>query len=231
VRSAAASVVAGIAALFMAAPASANSLLTSPVPVYNWYFGAGIMAVHHTGFVPNTDNQYNVEKYEPGGKAYIGYRINNTFSAELGFDYFGSTSFNEGFPTMSTERSFAVTGTVLVFSPPMSEWMPGADRMWTSVPVRLFARGGFAYKNIHQDAFDGTFEEGILSFVIGGGAQIEIDPRWFMRVEYEFVSSAVGGPSQPFTALNGLFTADFGGTNRVVNAMHTEVAVSGGFRF
>jgi hypothetical protein len=32
-------------------------------------------------------------------------------------------------------------------------------------------------------------------------------------------------------ALNGLFTADFSGTKREVNAMHTEIAASGGFRF
>lgn len=223
---------AAVAALFGAYPASANPLLTSPVPVYDWYVGGGVFMNHHTGFVPNTNNQYNVEKYEPGGKVFLGYRFDDTFSGELSFDYFGETSFFEkGFPTMSTERSFAVTGTVLAFTPPVSEWMPFADRMWMPVPVRLFARGGLAYKNIHQEAFDGTFDEGILSFVVGGGAEFEIDPRWFMRVEYEFVSTALNGPSQPFTALNGLFTARFGGTARVVNVMNTEIAVSGGFRF
>lgn len=230
VRSAATGIVAGAVALFMAVPAGANPLL-SPVPVYDWYFGAGVMPVHHTGFVPNTNSKYNIETYGPGGKVFVGYRINDVFSTELGFDYFGSVSFNEGFPTMSTERSFALTGTVLVFSPPVSEWMPFADQIWMSAPVRLFARGGFAYKHIHQEAFNGTFNEGILSFVLGGGAQFDIDPRWFMRIEYEFVSPALNGPSQPFSALNGLFTASLGGTSRVVNVMHTEIAISGGMRF
>ena len=231
VRATAAGVVAGIAALFIAAPASADPLLTSPVPVYDWYVGAGVYMDHHTGFVPNTNNIYNVEKYEPGGKAFVGYHINDTFSAELSVDYFGSTSFYEGFPNQSTERSFAVTGTVLAFTPPVSEWMPWADKIWMPVPVRLFARGGLAYKNIHQQADDGTFDEGILSFVVGGGAEFEISPRWFARFEYEFVSTALNGPSEPFTALNGLFTAHLGGTARVVNVMNTELALSAGYRF
>jgi hypothetical protein len=232
VRAAAVGVLATVAASFGIGPATADSRLTSPVPVYDWYVGAGVFADHHTGFVPNTNNMYNIEKYEPGGKAFVGYRINDTFSTELSFDYFGSTSFYEGFPTMSTERSFAVTGTVLAFTPPMSEWMPWYnDVMPSTMPVRLFARGGLAYKNIHQEAYDGTFDEGILSFVVGGGAEFEITPRWFARVEYEFVSTALSGPSEPFTALNGLFTAHLGGTARVVNVMNTEIAVSGGFRF
>lgn len=231
VRAAAAGVVASAITLFMAAPAGADPLL-SPRPVYDWYVGGGVFMNHHTGFVPNTNQQFNVEKYEPGGKVFVGWQFDRDWAAELSVDYFGSTSFFEkGFATMSTERSFAVTGTVLWFTPPVAEWMPFADRIWMPAPVRLFARGGLAYKNIHQEAQDGTFDEGVLSFVVGGGAQFDIDPRWFMRVEYFFVSSALNGPSQPFSALNGLFTANLGGTARVVNVMNTEIAVSGGFRF
>jgi len=215
------------AQLFAPAPALADQFL-SPMPVYNWYFGAGAQEVHHTGFVPNKP-WYNMEKYEPGAKAYVGYRFNDIISAELGFDYLGSNTFDEGFPTLSTERSFAITGTALFFTPPMSQW-PIPIPTW-GIPVRAFARGGLAYKNIHQTAFDGTFDEGILSFVVGAGAEFEFSPRWFVRAEYEFISTAVGGPCQPFTALNGLFTARFGGTQRVVNAMHTELAVSAGMRF
>ncbi len=197
-----------------------------PVPEYRWYAGVGVDGVHHTGFVPNSNNVYNMQKYEPGAKGFVGYRINDIFAVELGLDYLGATSFYEGFPALSTERSYAVTGSVLVYSPPVSQWL-----MPTLVPVRLYARGGLAYKNIHQDAADGTFDEGILSFVIGGGGEFNITPRWFMRVEYEFISTAVGGPSEPFPALNDLFIADFGGTHRVVNAMHTEIGVSAGVRF
>lgn len=233
VRAATASVVAGIAAIFLAAPAEANPLL-SPKPVYEWYVGGGVFMNHHTGFVPNTNNQYNVEKYEPGGKAFVGWQFDKDWAAELSVDYFGETSFFEkGFATMSKERSFAVTATVLWFTPPMSAWMPWYNAIVPSSmpPVRAFARGGLAYKNIHQEAQDGTFDEGILSFVVGGGAEFDIDPRWFMRVEYFFVSTALNGPSQPFSALNGLFTAHLGGTARVVNVMNTEIAVTGGFRF
>ncbi len=210
---------------------SASANPPGPGPVYDWYVGTGVFGDHHTGFVPNTNNIHNLEKYEPGGKAFVGYRIDDSWSTELSFDYFGSTSFYEGFSTASTERSFALTASVLWFTPPMSEWVPFADRIWMPAPVRLFARGGLAYKNIHQEAFDGNFDEGILSFVVGGGAEFEINLRWFMRVEYEFVSTALNGPSEPFTALNGLFTAHWGGTARVVNVMNTELAISAGFRF
>ena len=215
-------------------PAPIYKTLTSPVPVYDWYVGGGVFMDHHTGFVPNTNNVYNVEKYEPGGKVFVGWHFDPDWSAELSIDYFGSTDFYEkGFPTMSTERSFAVTGTVLWFTPPVADWMPFYDRIVPAdtMPIRLFARGGLAYKNIHQDAFDGTFDEGTLAFVVGGGAEFEISDRWFARFEYEYVSTALNGPSEPFTALNGLFTAHLGGTARVVNVMNTELAFSLGYRF
>ena len=227
-----------------AAPASAADISTaapkpvykflSPKPVYDWYVGAGAFMDHHTGFVPKTNNMYNVEKYEPGGKVFVGWHFDRDWAAEFSVDYFGETSFNEkGFPTQSKERSFAVTGSVLWFTPPMSEWMPFYNDVIPAMvpPIRMFARGGLAYKNIHQEAYDGTFDEGTVAFVVGGGAELEIDPRWFARFEYEFVSTALNGPSEPFTALNGLFTAHLGGTARVVNVMNTELAFSLGYRF
>jgi len=45
------------------------------------------------------------------------------------------------------------------------------------------------------------------------------------------MSTALNGPSEPFTALNGLFTAHLGCTARVVDVMNTELAVSAGYRF
>ncbi len=212
------------AQLFAAGAARAQSIMSS-VPVYDWYVGVGAFGNHHTGFSP-LNHAYNMQSYAVGGKAFVGYQFNEAVAAEVSFDYFGCASFPEGFPTDSKECSFAVTATGLLYSPPVSEWL-----MPTLVPIKLFARGGFAYKNIHQDSYDGAFDEGIFAFVVGGGAEFEIDPRWFMRVEYEYVSTAIGGPSEPYAALNDLFTANFGGTNRVVNAMHTEIAVSGGMRF
>lgn len=235
----------GCAAQFGAAPARAADLpppapapvfkaLTSPVRVYDWYVGGGVFMDHHTGFVPNTNNMYNVEKYEPGGKAFVGWHFDPDWAVELSVDYFGETSFYEkGFSTMSKERSFALTASVLWFTPPLSEWVPWYNDIMPSMmpPVRAFARGGFAYKNIHQEAQDGTFDEGTVAFVVGGGAEFELSERWFARFEYEFVSTALNGPSEPFTALNGLFTAHLGGTARVVNVMNTELALSAGYRF
>jgi opacity protein-like surface antigen len=211
------------AQIFLSAAACAQSV-NIPFPEYRYYGGVGVGGVHHTGYVPHSI--YNAEAYDAGFKGFLGYRLNGSFALELGYDYVGTSTFDEGFATPSRERSFALTGTAIYFSPPMSEWL-----MPTFVPVRMLARGGLAYKNIHQAAADGTFDEGILSFVIGGGAEFELSPRWFMRLEYEFVSTAVGGPSEPFRALNGLFTADFGGTQRVINVMHTELAASIGVRF
>jgi opacity protein-like surface antigen len=193
-------------------------------PDYRFYVGVGGFGVHHTGYVPNST--FNSEAYRLGFKGFAGWRFADHFAFEASLDYLGSNTFDEGLATPSTERSVALTGTVLAFTPPLSEWL-----FPTLVPVRAFARGGLAFKNIHQEAADGTFNEGILSFVIGGGADFDISPRWFVRGEYEFISSAVGGPSQPFPALNGLFTANFGGTHRVINVMHTELAVSLGYRF
>jgi len=231
-RAVAAGLMAVVAAGTLVTPAVAGSTLPSRAPVYDWYVGGGLFMDHHTGFVPNTNNVYNVEKYEPGGKVFFGYQFDRDWAAEFSVDYFGETSFYEkNFPTQSKERSFAVTGSVLWFTPPITEWMPWADKIWWPAPMRLFARGGLAYKNIHQEAYDGTFDEGTVAFVVGGGAEFNFDPNWFMRIEYEFVSTALNGPSEPFTALNGLFTAHLGGTARVVNVMNTELAVSAGYRF
>ncbi len=233
-RAAAVALVAIAAALAFVAPAAADPMLAPPTPMYDWYAGGGVFMNHHTGFVPNTNNTYNVEKYEPGGKAFVGWQFDRDWAAEFSVDYFGETDFYEkGFPTESKERSFAVTGSVLWFTPPVSTWLPFYSHVMPRemIPIRLFARGGLAYKNIHQEAYDGTFDEGTLAFVVGGGAEFEISPRWFARFEYEFVSTALNGPCEPFTALNGLFTAHLGGTARVVNVMNTELAISAGYRF
>jgi hypothetical protein len=143
-RAAAAGLMAAVAAVMFVTPAAAGTLLTSQTPMYDWYVGGGAFMDHHTGFVPNTNNMYNVEKYEPGGKVFFGYHFDRDWSAEFSVDYFGETSFFEkGFPTESKERSFAVTGSVLWFTPAVSTWMPFYNDVMPSgmVPIRLFARG------------------------------------------------------------------------------------------
>ena len=213
------------AQFFASTAAHANDWsLAPPPPDYRLYAGIGAFGVHHTGYVPNT--KYNSESYHPGAKVFVGYMLYNNLALELGVDYMGTASFNEGLAYPSKETSVALTGTAIYFTPPLSEWL-----VQTWVPTRAFVRGGLAYKQIHQEAANGTFDEGILSFVIGGGAEVELSKEWFLRGEYEFISTAVGGPSEPFAAINGAFTANFGGTYHVINVMHTELAVAVGRRF
>jgi hypothetical protein len=45
-------------------------------------------------------------------------------------------------------------------------------------------------------------------------------------MEYEFLSTAIGGPSQPTPALNSLSIVHFGGTQRAINVMHTPLALT-----
>jgi hypothetical protein len=74
-------------------------------------------------------------------------------------------------------------------------------------------------------------DEGILAFVVGAGLEVEFTPRLFGRVEYEFVSTAIGGPNQAVPTLKGLFDLNIGGTRRVINLMTTPISVSLGYRF
>jgi hypothetical protein len=104
----------------------------------------------------------------------------------------------------SRERSHAIGATGMLYLP---EMLPDL------VPTRLFLRGGFAYKDISHVAAVGTFHEGVISWVAGFGLQFELTSRIFMRLEYEFVSRGIGG------------------TNRVINVMHTPLSASLGVRF
>jgi len=136
--------VVGVAAQLGISAASADTLRMSPTPVYDCYVGRGALMNHQTGFVPNTNNMSNLEKYEPGGKVFVGWHFDEDWATELSFDYFGESSFYEGLLTISKKRSFAVTGTVLWFTPPRSTWTPLYNGVMPGAmgPVRLFPRGG-----------------------------------------------------------------------------------------
>jgi hypothetical protein len=111
----------------------------------------------------------------------------------------------------------------MFFSPNLSSWV-GAP-----VPIHAFVRFGLAYKDIHHSAFDGTFNEGILSAVFGAGWEYRISPRLFVRFEYEYISTALTGPPQSVPGLQGLWHVAIGGTHRAINVMHTPIALTVGW--
>jgi hypothetical protein len=189
-----------------------------------FYIGGAANWVHHTGYVPN--QQWNVEHYAFGGKAFGGFRINPYVHVEVVCHYLGKVPFDEGFPTPSYERSYAVSGSVLLVSPSISQWIGT-----THLPIHAFVRFGLAYKGITQIAFDGTLREATESGVFGAGLEYRPSSKIFVRMEYEFISSAIGGTSLSVPALNSLFNVEFGGTRRVINVMHTPLALTLGIYF
>jgi OmpA-like transmembrane domain len=200
-----------------------------PPPPVAWspfYVGAALNWVHHTGYVPNTP--HSAQAYTFGGKVFGGYRITPGnriapgIQLELAYHYLGEVAFNEGSPILSHERSQAVAGSVMFFAPNLSPWI-GAP-----VPIHVFVRVGAAYKDIHHSAFYGTFNEGILSAVLGVGWEYRILPRLFVRVEYEYLSTAIGGPLQSVPGLEGDYHVTIGGTRRAINVMHTPLALTVG---
>jgi outer membrane protein with beta-barrel domain len=194
------------------------------VPFSRFYVGAAFNWTHHTGYVPNTT--FSVERYTVGGKVFGGYRLNEVVQLEGAYHYLGRVPFYEGVLTNSHESSWAVSGSVFLVSPPISNWIGP-----THVPIHAFVRFGLAYKDITHESVFGTFHEGILSGVFGAGWEYRLTPSVFARVEYEFLSTAIGGGSQNIPALNSLFQVNIGATNRVVNVMHTPLAVTLGMNF
>jgi OmpA-like transmembrane domain len=224
----------GVAPLLFASAASATDLpppVYKPVPVakapvvVSWsqfYVGAAINWVHHTGYVP--DSPWSAEAYTFGAKAFGGYRLNPWVQFELAYHYLGEISFVEGQPQRSHERSQAVAASVMLVSDPISKWIGP-----THVPIVAFVRFGLAYKDVHHDAWYGTFHEGFLSGVFGAGWEYRISPSMFVRVEYEFLSTAIGGPPHAVPAINSLFQLTFGGTRNAINVMHTPLAITLGW--
>jgi hypothetical protein len=202
------------------APASAQPVPPLP-PLSPYYFGAAFNWAHHTGYVPYLP--WNVNQYTPGGKAFVGYRFTDPVRFELAYHYLGRATFDEGSPVLSSEQSHAVSGSVVLMSPALSQIGP---TMW-----HFFVRLGLAYKHITHERVTGTVTEGILSGVIGAGPEVRLTERLFARLEYEFISTAIGGPRQRVPALHGIFNPAFGGTRRTINVMHTPLALTLGYNF
>lgn len=206
----------------LAGPASAQ---TDDASFNRFYVGGAFNWVHHTGYVPNSPTQADTAQYSIGGKAFGGLRLNSSFSVEAAYHYLGEVQV-EGLPVVTHERSQAVSGSLVYMTPPLPQFLGTNFASW-----HLMARGGLAYKRITQTSALEAVSEGILSGVIGAGAEFRITPQIFTRLEYEFISTAIGGPTQSAPALNSSFKANFGGTNRVINVMHTPLALTVGIYF
>ncbi len=206
-------------------PASAQpvdlSILRSD-PVSRWYVGAALSWVHHTGRTPppNPTILHEMQGYGAGGKVFVGYRFTKSVHFEVAYHYLGSGLINEGFPVVlnqSRERSQAISGSALYFFPALSEWL-----MPTYVPTHVFLRGGLAFKRIEQQSLAGAFSEDVLSAVIGAGLEYTLNRKLFARLEFEHLTTAIGGPMQTTPLIDGLFLAKIGGTHNVTNVMHTQ---------
>ena len=200
---------------------SQDVTLMSP---YRFYAGVGAGVVHHTGYMPNTC--FNSEMWVPGVKLFGGVKINDWLLFEAAYHYLGTSTFFESAGVRARETAHSLSGSLIYYSPALSRWLIN-----TPVPIHILVRGGLAYKNIHQTSAVQTNSEGIFSFVVGAGLEFELTRRMFARVEYEFISTAIGGPSQRVPSLKGLFDLNIGGTRRVVNLMNTPITASLGWRF
>jgi hypothetical protein len=170
-----------------------------------WYLGGGLTETHHTGYTPG--NLAAIEKYQSGGKGIVGYRFLPRAQVEFAYHYLGEASFFEGSPVLSRERSRALVGSLIYVSPPLSDFgIP------TLLPMNVLLRVGLGYKRVRHAAFVGTFHEGFLAANIGAALEILLTKTCFIRIEYEFINKS------------------FGGTNRVIDVMHTPLAVTIGLR-
>jgi opacity protein-like surface antigen len=223
-RSARAALMAGVIAIAMGslvAPARAQSIVPSP---YRGYVGVGGNVAHHTGYMPNSP--YNAEMWTPGAKLFAGYRVNDWLALETTYHYLGTSQFDENVGVRARETSQSFSASVIFRTQPISRWVGS-----TLVPTRLLARLGLARKLIHQTSIVQTNTEFTTAAVVGLGVEFDITDRIFIRAEYEYISTAIGGPLQRVSGLAGLYYVTVGGTHRVVNAMHTPLSVSVGWRF
>ncbi len=225
-------------------PAKAPVQVKAPAPVSHFYIGAGGGGVHHTGYLPAwslaaqppSNSGFNVQQYGLGGKVYAGYEVYDWLRLEGAFHYLGSANFfstynlpglvGVGAPSLNTEKSYALAGSVVFVSPPLSSWS-----IPTYLPTYLLFRVGVAGKDINQTGNAGSFEEKTLAGMVGAGFEFRLTPSWFARLEYEYLSTAIGGPTMSVPELHGLFHAHFGGTQNVINVMHTPLSASVGYRF
>jgi hypothetical protein len=213
--------------VYKAAPIPAAPAIRAFTPVFDglwsrYYVGAAVNWVHHTGYVPATSRwNYGAERYSFGGKVFGGYRFTETISFEGAYHDLGKVSFHEGLPTLSDERSYAVSGSAVFLLPALSTWVGP-----TNLPIHGFLRLGLAYKDITHLSPVATFHEGVLSGVLGAGLELRPTSNVFVRLEYEFLSTAIGGPSRPVPIFNSLTAVNLGGTQRAINVMHTPLALT-----
>jgi opacity protein-like surface antigen len=222
--------------------AKAPVVVKAPEPASHFYIGAGMGGVHHTGYLPPwslageppANNGFNVQQYILGGKVYGGFEIYDWLRLEGAFHYLGAAHFPSDFflpgggtaLSINTEKSYALAGSVVFVSPPLSSWS-----IPTFVPTYLLARVGVAGKDITQTGLAGSWEERTLAGVLGAGFEFRLSPNWFARLEYEYLSTAIGGPRVTVPEFRGLFNLAIGGTQNVVNVMHTPLSVGVGYRF
>jgi opacity protein-like surface antigen len=204
------SLLCALAVMLVGGPASALDLqgLFGPNMPNDFYAGVGLNKTHHTGYVPGT--RFHPEVWVPGAKVFGGWRIFDRARLETAYHYLGTSTFEEGFPGLRTsERSHAVSETLLLYTPPVQE-LTGLP---TFIPLRVFGRVGGAYKFIHQQSVFGNFDESGVSYHLGFGLEWELSPVAFARIEYEYISKIVTG------------------TDRVVDVQHTPISAVFGVRF
>jgi hypothetical protein len=203
------SILCALAVIFVGAPAQALDLrdLFGPNMPNDFYAGIGLNYVHHAGYVPGTP--FNPEAWVPAAKVFGGWRILDRARLETSYHYLGTSTFSEGLPLNTSERSHAVSETLLLFTPPVQELIG----IPTFVPLRVFGRGGGAYKFIHQESVFCTFNESGVSYHLGFGLEWDLGQAAFVRFEYEYIFKIITG------------------TDRVVDVQHTPISAVFGVRF
>ena len=191
---------------------------------YRYYAGAAISWVHHSGYVPHSPMGADTQEYGLGGKAFAGIRLDPSWQLEVTYYYLGETEI-AGLSLPAKEQSYAVSGSVLYLSPPMPQFFPRI------LSWHVLGRLGVAHKWITQTSDAEKLTEGTFAAVFGVGAEFRLTPQLFARFEYEHLSTAIGGPRQSVPALKGLFRTDFGGTENVINVMHTPLSFTLGVNF
>lgn len=182
-----------------------RSLTLKEIP-QNFYAGLGAGLAHHTGYVPNT--RFHAESWVGDGKAFAGFLLTDQVRLESAYHYLGRTTFPDGGAYKASEQTHALAASALLLSPTLPRWaVPSA------LSARLFARFGGAYKWIEHNSALGRFDEGGISYVAGGGIEIDLTKQLFFRFEYEYLSKIASG------------------TARAVNVQHTPLTLSLGGRF
>lgn len=198
------------------------------------YFGGSTAITHHTGRMANStlvgpSVLGSMEEWVPSGRLFGGYRFDRNRSFEVGLHYLGHSTysmFSGGTFIDSSVTAYAVSASLL-YSVVIPHWYGIGDGL---PPAMLFVRSGAAYKILTQSNITGDATEGYFAAVIGIGLEQELTQRWFMRLEYEHLTTAIGGPIQSAPWFKSLIDARVGGTHNVPNAMHTEIMISVGYR-